>query len=401
MIVMTAVKQSLLVASALILLGLAILLIPPTLHLVPGVRGSNRTVTLIGSASGWNVSTSSNPTIRVVQGDTVMTKLTSIDTTHQFALDVDKDGPMFIGSCPIGDDCSTTFNPTTPASGSITVSFPPGTYKYYCTFHSTMVGDFIVQAPPPDFSIAPSQGSLSIPQGSSGGSTITVTSQNGFGGTISLSASVSPTGPTASLNPTSATISSGSSGTSALTVSTIASTPSGAYTITISGTNGTVTRTTIVSVMVTVPDFTIAVNPTSLDITQGSTATTTITLASLNGFSGIVNLTATVSPSGPILSFSSASVTLLSGGTATSMLTISAAGGLYSSVADGNYSVSLTATNGTVSHQTTVEATVGSSSSSPSGSVNLPLTVLGGAAVVIIAVAGIAVYLVRRKKATK
>ena len=82
MIVMTAVKQSLLVASALILLGLAILLIPPTLHLVPGVRGSNRTVTLIGSASGWNVSTSSNPTIRVVQGDTVMTKLTSIDTTH-------------------------------------------------------------------------------------------------------------------------------------------------------------------------------------------------------------------------------------------------------------------------------------------------------------------------------
>jgi len=83
------------------------------------------------------------------------------------------------------------------------------------------------------------------------------------------------------------------------------------------------------------------------------------------------------------------------------MLTISAAGGLYSSVADGNYSVSLTATNGTVSHQTTVEATVGSSSSSPSGSVNLPLTVLGGAAVVIIAVAGIAVYLVRRKKATK
>ncbi len=121
------------VSSALFLLGLAIILIPPTLHLTSTVQGSNRTISLIGNYYDWNYSQPSgaNPPITVAEGDTVIIKLTSTDTTHQFALDVDRDGPMFIASCPRSDTCSAMFTPSTPTSISITVSFPPGTYKYF------------------------------------------------------------------------------------------------------------------------------------------------------------------------------------------------------------------------------------------------------------------------------
>src|SRR5437867_4444093 len=64
--------------------------------------------------------------------------------------------------------------------------------------------------PPPDFGISATPASLSIQIGSSGTSTIALTSLNGFAGTIGLSTSIACSGlcliyPTASLNPTSVT----------------------------------------------------------------------------------------------------------------------------------------------------------------------------------------------------
>src|SRR5436309_8078886 len=68
--------------------------------------------------------------------------------------------------------------------------------------------------PPPDFGISATPASLSIQIGSSGTSTIALTSLNGFAGTIDLSTSIACSGlcliyPTASLNPTSVTLTSG------------------------------------------------------------------------------------------------------------------------------------------------------------------------------------------------
>src|SRR5213083_3478061 len=204
------------VSSALFLLGLAIILIPPTLHLTSTVQGSNRTISLIGNYYDWNYSQPSgaNPPITVAEGDTVIIKLTSTDTTHQFALDVDRDGPMFIASCPRSDTCSAMFTPSTPTSISIPVSFTPGTYKYFCTFHSTMVGDFIVQG----FTTASNPSSLAIVQGSSGTSTMSLNSVNGFSGSVSLSYSA-PSGITASFSPMSVPLTSGGTGTSQATIS--------------------------------------------------------------------------------------------------------------------------------------------------------------------------------------
>jgi len=292
---LTAAKFALRSTPALLLLGLALLMLPPTHPLLPSVQGSSVTIHLVGYyTTGWN---GSNPRITVTQGDTVTIDVSSGDGI-QHGLLIDFDGDTLSDTA----DCSPTADPCTIQSANLqTVTFTAnnvGSYKYYCTVHPSMVGDFVVQAPP-------------------------------------------------------------------------------------------------------TPNFSIVSNPTSLSIMQGSTGTATITLSSLDGFSGTLNLTGTVSPSGPIVSFSPSSMAILSGGTATSTLTVSSAGGLYSSVTDGNYSVSITASNGTLSHQTTVQVIVGSSNSSPSGAPNLPLAVLGGAAVILTAVAGITVYLVKKRKPAK
>jgi subtilase family serine protease len=98
-----------------------------------------------------------------------------------------------------------------------------------------------------DFSISASPTSLSIAQGSSGTSTISTAVTSGSAGTVSLTASVSPSGPTASLNPTSVT----AGNSSTLTVTVGSSVATGTYTVTVTGTEGSATHSTTVTVTVT------------------------------------------------------------------------------------------------------------------------------------------------------
>ncbi|HLJ80430.1 MAG TPA: hypothetical protein VKT52_03015, partial [Ktedonobacterales bacterium] len=98
-----------------------------------------------------------------------------------------------------------------------------------------------------NFSISASPSSLSIQQGSSGTSTISTAVTGGSAGAVSLSASVSPAGPTASLNPTSVT----AGGSSTLTVSVGSTVATGSYTVTVTGNESGVTHSTSVSVSVT------------------------------------------------------------------------------------------------------------------------------------------------------
>ena len=115
---------------------------------VPRAHGVNRTISLVGNFNGWNFSLPSgqNPTITVTEGDIVTISLTSVDSTHQFALDVDKDGAKITGACSTGDTCSALFAPSTPTSVMIDTSSLSGSYTYFCTFHSVMIGSFIVNA---------------------------------------------------------------------------------------------------------------------------------------------------------------------------------------------------------------------------------------------------------------
>jgi len=112
--------------------------------------------------------------------------------------------------------------------------------------------------PPPDFGTAANPSSLSIKLGSSGTSSIGLSSLYGFSGNVSLTASISSSGlvlvwPTVSLNPTSVALTSGGSGTSTLTVSTSLLTTLGTYTVTVTATSGSITHSTTVTVEVTLP----------------------------------------------------------------------------------------------------------------------------------------------------
>ncbi|HEY5001860.1 MAG TPA: hypothetical protein VII61_01815 [Ktedonobacteraceae bacterium] len=98
-----------------------------------------------------------------------------------------------------------------------------------------------------DFSISSSPASVSLAPGSNATSTISTTVSSGSAASVGLAATVSPAGPTASLSPTSVTA--GNSAT--LTISVGSSVATGTYTVTVTGTEGSATHSTTVSVIVT------------------------------------------------------------------------------------------------------------------------------------------------------
>ena len=370
-----------------------------TLMAVPKAHAVSHSIKLTGTAyAGWN-GTNPGPAITVTKGDSVFLTLVSGDSSpHTFVIDVHKDGVTPSPNCSV-NKCSSTF--TTTIIYPFSVDFGPGTYTYYCSVHlNSMVGTFIV--PGPDYGVSSSPSSLTILQGANANSTVSITSLNNFAGPVTLSSSPSsPAGliPSSfSVNPV--TVPAGGTAKSNFTVSVPAGTTPGPYSLTVTGSNSTTSRNTSVSVTVIAPDFTIISSPSSLNILQGSSGTTTITLTSLNGFSGTVSLTSTLSSSGPQVSFSPASVAVPSGGSISSTLTVSAVpSGAYStSVSQGSYTVTVTGTSGSSVHSTTLSLTVGSSS----GVGGLPSSAIigGGIAAAIAVVAGI-VYILRRKTRTQ
>ena len=104
------------------------------------------------------------------------------------------------------------------------------------------------------------------------------------------------------------------------------------------------------------PDFDISASPNTLTIHIGSSGTSTITLTSVGGFSGDVSLSASVACASPVcLVYPTAGVnpdvvTVVSGGTATSTLTVSA--GVLTTL--GTYEVTVTATSGSLAHTVTI-----------------------------------------------
>ena len=107
----------------------------------------------------------------------------------------------------------------------------------------------------PDFTATVSPASLTVPRESSAKSTITLTGQNGFTGTVTLSLSVAPSinqGPSATLASATVNLSAGGSASITLTVSAKGSTPSGTYTVRITASSGALSHTVSVPISVVV-----------------------------------------------------------------------------------------------------------------------------------------------------
>jgi hypothetical protein len=200
-----------------------------------------------------------------------------------------------------------------------------------------------------DFTISANPTSISVTHGTSGMSTISTAITSGSAQSVSLSASGLPSGATASFSPTS--VSSG--GSSTLTITTTSSTPSGTSTVTVTGTGTANTHSTSISLTVTAPvvnDFSISANPTSVSVTQGSGGTSTISTATTSGSAQSVTFSASGLPTGASASFSPSTIT--SG--ASSTLTITAS----SSTPTGSSTVTVTGTGTANTHSTSISLTV-------------------------------------------
>jgi hypothetical protein len=213
----------------------------------------------------------------------------------------------------------------------------------------------------PDFSIGTNPVSMTAPQGSLAAITVSLTSLNSFAGSVNLNYSLSPgiTNVTIALNPGSVSLLTGS-GTSTLTVSVPASAPLSTYTIVIGGASGRLSHN-VTSILRVVqppsPDFSITSSPFSMNVTRGSATSATLTLTSIGGFAGQVNLTASISPSNgssPTLTLNPNRVTLLSGGTGNAVLTVNTGGG----TSLGTYTIVVLGVSGTLANSVSITLTV-------------------------------------------
>jgi hypothetical protein len=242
------------------------------------------------------------------------------------------------------------------------------------------------QRPQPSFTLALNPTSLTVQQGASGQTTLTVTPQNGFTGTVSLSLVAGqdqvPQGLT--LSPGSVQVSGSGPVNQPLTLSAQPTTPTGTYRLKVRATSGSLTREADLTVVVTAPPpspgFTLALNPTSLTVQQGASGQTTLTVTPQNGFTGTVSLSLVAGqdqvPQG--LTLSPGSVQVSGSGPVNQPLTLSA----QPTAPTGTYRLKVRATSGNLTREADLTVTVsasggGGGGGGGAGEVSLPPPVSG------------------------
>src|SRR5438552_6527686 len=211
---------------------------------------------------------------------------------------------------------------------------------------------------PGDFTLSSSQASLNIGQGSSGTATLTVTSINSYNNITWLSVALPSNATnalTASLNPGIVTPPAKGGANSTLTVVASSNAPTGNYQITVSGTSGPKTHSIQFTLTVLAgPGFTLAANPSFMNIARGGANTTTITVTSFNGFTGKVVMSVVAPFAFMGVAGGLSPLMIASGSSNSTLLGISATNGTIV----GRYYLNVTGTSGSVSRSMTVTANV-------------------------------------------
>ncbi|HKW76663.1 MAG TPA: protease pro-enzyme activation domain-containing protein [Terriglobales bacterium] len=321
---------------------------PLTVTASSGKIGRTATVTLIVANPDFSLAaTPSSQT--VIQGNSASYSITQT-AINKYAGTVS----YSVSGLPAG--ASASFTPasiatsgTTTLSVSTAATTPGGSYALTITgtdgtrTHTASV-TLVVSAV--DFSLAATPPSQTVVQGSSTSYSVSLTPINGYAGTVNFSVSGLPAGATGAFTPTSLV----GSGTTSLAVSTAATTPAGSYTLTITGTDGTLTHTATVTLVVNQPDFAIAATPASQSLQQGGSTSYTVTLSAINGYAGTVNFSVSGLPVGATATFTPASLV----GSGTSTLAITTANPTTS----GSYTLTITGSDGTLTHTASVSLVV-------------------------------------------
>ena len=224
-------------------------------------------------------------------------------------------------------------------SGETTLSIgtalttPPGIYTLTITGVSgSLTNSTAVTMTVTDFGISATPLAQTVVAGTGTNFTATVAAINGFADEADFSVSGLPAGASASFSPPSVN----GSGASMLSVTTSTNTPAGTCVLTITGTDGTLTHST--NVTLNVAGFALASSPASRTVTAGGGANFTATVTATNGFTNAVSLTVSGLPMGATASFSPTNLS----GSGTSTLSVTTA----STTPAGNYALTVTATSG-------------------------------------------------------
>lgn len=314
----------------------------------------NAQVTLVVSGTPDFGLTASPSSQSVTQGSST-TYIATISPINGFS------GRITLTATGLPAAATANFSPASlSASGNSTltvttdgINTPAGTYPITVTAtsgalqHTSNIS--LVVSAAPDFNLTTSPASQGITQGSSTTYTANIAPVNGFSDTVTFSISGLPTGATASFSPTTVN----SSGTSTVTVSTdLQNTPASTYTLTITGTDGTLQHTAQTTLVVTAqPDFNLSTSPSSQTVIRGNSTTYTASIAAVNGFSGAVTLNATGLPTGATANFSPANVN----GSGNSTMTVNTD---PVSTPPGTYTVTISAASGNLQHTQQVSLVV-------------------------------------------
>jgi len=343
-----------------------------TLTITGTVAGLSHNATVIISVGDYNV-TANLASVKINAGSNGSSTITIMPLNH------------FSGTVSLSSNSTSgltsSINPTSVSGGSGTATLTlsaslAGNYTITVSSSSgTLTHPISVNVQVVDFAITANPSTITILAGTTGNSTITVARTNGFSGAVNLVLTPAM-GLTGTIAPNTIT----GSGSSTLSVS--ASTW-GDYSITIKATSGSLSHT--IGVIVHVLDYSLAANPTNLVATVGSSTSSTLTLQSLNGYTGNVTLSFAVQPdpatlaagglSGgrplilapptvlPNISINPQAFQMFPAGTQQATVSVS----LPSNLPVGNYLITVTTTDGTLSHQVvlTVVATDFSMTATP------------------------------------
>jgi hypothetical protein len=247
--------------------------------------------------------------------------------------------------CRWGDYAGATPDPVNPGvvwgsnmvTGPWFLGFPQWTTRNFAVATGAAAADFTLSAAP---------ASQSVTAGAGAAYTVTVNPLGGFGGQVSLGVSGLPTGAAGTFSPNPTTTNSN------LAVTTDPSTPAGTYPLTITGTSGSLTRTTSITLVVTAasgPDFSLSASPASGTVGQGVSATSySVTVNPINGFSSPVSLAVSGLPAGASATFD------VNPTTTTSNLSV----GIDSTAPAGSYLLTITGAAGGLTRSTTVTLVV-------------------------------------------
>jgi subtilase family serine protease len=320
-------------------------------------NGANLINALAGSGTPSFTLSDSPSSLSITQGGAAGTSTVTVTDVGGFT------GSVTLAASGLPSGVTATFG-TNPTTGSSTLSLTASATATTGTSTVTITGTSgsltatttlaltVTAAAAPSFTLSASPSSLSVTQGSSGTSTISVTDKNGFTGSVTLAASGLPSGVTAAFgtNPT--------TGSSVLTLTASATATTGTATVTITGTSGTLTATTTLALTVNAStaakNFTLSLSPASFTVDENGSVSTTLTVTSVGGFHSAVTLSVNEFPTDVSATASANPVTPPANGSVKVTLTWSAT----RRAPTGTTTIELIGTSGSTTNQIPVTITV-------------------------------------------